>query len=82
MPNKFSQGAKRWFVGGVAVPLSAKALDHLATRLERAEGKTVLSLGLRASAKVVGKRGSRRSGSTAGAAADRSTSAPGSRAPR
>ncbi len=64
MPNKFSQGAKRWFVGGVAVPLSAKALDHLATRLERAEGKTVLSRGLRASAKVVGKRGSRRSGAT------------------
>jgi hypothetical protein len=63
-------------VAGVAVPLSAKALDHLATRLERAEGKTVLSRGLRATSKVVGRRGAKQTGKQTGKNPTGSAAAP------
>jgi len=54
-----SGGVRRWVVGSVAVPLGAKALTQIADRLERAEGRTAMSRGLRAAASVAAKRGAK-----------------------
>lgn len=61
-----SNGLRRWVVGSVAVPLGSKALNQVAARLERAEGKsTIMSKGLRAAASVADKRGAKAQGQKA-----------------
>lgn len=52
-----SQGVRRWVVASVAVPLGVKALGGIAGRLERAEGPTALSHGLRGASALIGRRG-------------------------
>lgn len=61
---QLSAGVRRWVVGTVALPLSARALTTIADRLERAEGRSsVMSRGLRTASKVAGRE---RSGSRSG----------------
>lgn len=55
----FSRGLRRWVIASVAVPLGIKALTAIAGRLERSEGPTTLSRGLRGASGLARRRARR-----------------------
>lgn len=55
----FSRGLRRWVIASVAVPLGIKAIGAIAGRLERSEGPTALSRGLRGASALARRRARR-----------------------
>ena len=51
-----SQGLRRWVIASVAVPLGIRTMGAIAGRLERSEGPTALSRGLRGASGSAGRR--------------------------
>jgi hypothetical protein len=51
-----SQGVRRWVIASVAVPLGIRTTGAIAGRLERSEGPTALSRGLRGASALAGRR--------------------------